>query len=323
MARRPNDSSDGARRSVTLGPSFERHDMSLTLRQLEVFLALAEHEHVGRAAEMVHLSPSATSSALLALETAVGRPLFDRSGLGLRLNADGRRFRAAARATLEQAREATALLRDDGGGRLVIGASTTIANYVIAPALATFAVDYPAAELRLDIGNTREIRDRLLDYALDLAYVEGPTSHPDLRATPWRDDRLVVFVAPNHPLAASRRLDGDDARTATWVLREEGSGTREVFVRALGDEVVRLTSVLEVASSVAVARAVEAGFGIGCLSSLVVRRDLDAGRLVELQTPNWDLRRTLWRLERRDSAPGRLAESFAALLASDEGPVSA
>ena len=289
--------------------------MTLTLRQLEVFLALAEHEHVGRAAEAVNLSPSATSSALAALEDALGHALFDRAGRGLRLNADGRRLRGPARAALDAAREAETLLGTDRGGRLIVGASTTIANHVLASALASFAADRLAADLRLVVGNTREIRDRLLDVALDLAYVEGPTSHPELVATPWREDRLVVFAAPDHPLAGAGRL-GADALDHQWVLREEGSGTREVFVRALGDDVDRLQCVLEVGSSEAVARAVEAGGGLGVLSRLAVARDLDAGRLVELASP-WDLSRTLWRLTHRHASAGRLVEAFVEHLDAD------
>ncbi len=293
--------------------------MTITLRQLEIFLALAEYEHVGRASESVNLSPSATSSALLALEAAVGRPLFDRSGRGLRLNADGRRFRGAARATLTQAHEAESLLRDEESGQLVVGASTTIANHVLAPVLATFLTSHPQALLRLEVGNTREILDRLLDFAVDLAYVEGPTTHPDIVATPWRADRLVVFVASNHELARRRRIDVADLSRVTWLLREEGSGTREVFVRALGDDSARLSTVLELGSSEAVARAVEAGGGVGCLSHLVVRRDLEDGRLTELETPDWDLARTMWRLTHRDLPVSRLASAFASALPEEAG----
>lgn len=294
--------------------------MTITLRQLEIFLALAEHEHVVRASEAVNLSPSATSSALLALEAAVGRPLFDRSGRGLRLNADGRRFRGAARATLTQAHEAESLLRDEESGQLVVGASTTIANHVLAPVLATFIASHPSAVLRLEIGNTRDILDRLLDFAIDLAYVEGPTAHPDILATPWRADRLVVFVASNHPLTRSGRIELSDLSEVVWVLREEGSGTREVFMRALGDDAARLSTVLELGSSEAVARAVEAGGGVGCLSHLVVRRDLEEGRLTELATPAWKLRRTMWRLTHRHLPVSRLAGAFAATLPAETEP---
>lgn len=283
--------------------------MTITLRQLEVFLALAEHEHVGRAAEAIHLSTSATSAALAALEGALGHALFDRAGRGLRLNADGRRLRGPARATLERARETEALLGDDRGGRLIVGASTTIANHLLAPALVAFARERAAADLRLVVGNTREVRDRLLDFALDLAYVEGPVVHPDLVATPWREDQLVVVAPPGHPLVGAGRL-GADALDEAWVLREEGSGTRDVFVRALGDDAARLVCVLEVGSSAAVAEAVEAGGGLGCLSRLVVCRALDAGRLVALESP-WDLRRTLWRLAHRHATTSRLIEAFA------------
>lgn len=324
MSRRECQRSQSVGPACTVGEQGSRlrtpGDFGLvTLRQLEVFLAVAKHEHVGRAAEELHLSPSAASSALSSLEGSVGRRLFDRSGRGLRLNSDGRRFRGPATDTLRRAGELASVLGDGRGGRMVVGASSTIANHVLAAALARFADDVPDAELRLDIGNTQYVRDRLLDHALDLAYVEGPVPHPALEATAWRSDHLVMFTSPTDPRAGGGPLTVDDLGRQRWVLREEGSGTRETLLRALGDAASRVSRVLSMGSSEAVAQAVEEGGGIGCLSRMVVQREFALGRLVELDVPKqWDLRRTLWRLTRRGDTGGRLVEAFEAHLAAGQ-----
>lgn len=295
----------------------------ITLRQIEVFLAVAEHEHVGRAARALNLSASATSSALASLERTIGHPLLDRSGRGLRLNAEGRRFRGPAAETLRRARELSDYLQPDRAGLLVVGASTTIANHLLAPALARFANLVPRAELRLDVGNTKVMRDRLLEHAVDLAYVEGPVVHPGLVATAWRADELVVFTTPDHPLAAVRAVRIADLEAHTWFLREDGSGTRETFLRAIGDDAARLRHVVGMGTSEAVARAVAAIGGVGCLSRLVVEAELRRGKLVALETPEgWELGRTLWRLQRRATTGGWLLAAFEDHLESDGGVAS-
>lgn len=286
--------------------------MPITLRQLEIFMALAECEHTSRAAQAVHLSQSAVSMALAELEKQLGRPLFDRTGQGLRLNAGGERLRIHARDVLRRAGEVEALFAgEEMAGRLQVGASSTIGIYVLPEVAAAFAASHPQATARLEISNTRHVRDRVLGHALDLGFVEGPVQHGELKAVPWRTDELVLFCSAAHPLAAEERLDPKRMEEVRWVLREEGSGTRAVFEQALGEDVRRLRRTLELGHSEAVRRAVEAGAGIGCLSRLVVQEGLDRGTLVLLSAPRaWDLRRTLWQITHRSTYTSRLCTAF-------------
>ncbi len=286
--------------------------MPITLRQLEIFLALAEHEHTSRAARAVHLSQSAVSMALAELEKQLGEPLFDRTGQGLRLNSSGRRLRARAHDVLLRADEVETLFTsEEVAGRLHVGASSTIGIYVLPEIVAAFTARHPQAAVRLEIGNTRQVRDRVLSHTLDLGFVEGPAWHSELETAPWRSDELVVFCSATHPLASEGRLDPARVEEVRWVLREEGSGTRAVFEQALGEDVGRLRYALELGHSEAVRRAVEAGAGVGCLSRLVVQDGLRRGTLAALSPPQaWDLKRTLWRVIRRASYVSRLRTAF-------------
>lgn len=284
--------------------------MKITLRQLEIFLALAETEHLGEAAARLHLSPSAASASLASLESALGAPLFDRVGRGLRLNNDGRRVREVAARTLVDAAEVEMLLETQASGRLVVGSSTTIATHLLGLSLAAFAESFPGVSIEVRVGNTEEVAICVVNRTVDVAFVEGAVVDEAVRSEPWRTDRLVLFTAPTHRLAKSGRVSREDL-AETWVLREHGSGTRETFVSAIADDGARLGRVLEVGSSGAVASVVAAGCGIGCLSELVIEQDLATGRVVELTPPmEWDLTRTLWRLTTAVGETSSLGRAF-------------
>jgi len=286
--------------------------MSITLRQLEIFLALAEHENTGRAASALLLSQSAVSMALSELEKQLGAPVFDRTGSGLRLNAGGRRLRAHARDTMRRARDVETLFAEDHvAGRLDVGASSTIGIYALPEIVAAFTDRYPDASIRLDIGNSAHVSNRVQNHAIDVGFVEGPAPSGDLEAAPWQTDELVLFCSASHPMAESSRLRQRDVVDVQWVLREQGSGTRAVFERAVGDDARRLNHALELGHSEAVRRAVEAGAGIGCLSRRVVADGLNSGALIDLTPPEgWELSRTFWLVTRPSAYASRLQTAF-------------
>lgn len=286
--------------------------MSITLRQLEIFLALSEHENTSRAASAVRLSQSAVSMALTELERQLGRPLFDRTGSGLRLNAGGRTLRAHARDTLRRARDVETLFDGDRvAGRLDVGASSTIGIYVLPEIVAEFTEAHSQAAVRLDIGNSERISTRVRSHAIDVGFVEGPAPHTDLDVAAWQTDELVLFCSADHPFAGRGRLRRDDVQDVQWVMREQGSGTRAVFEQAMGEDARTLRHALELGHSEAVRRAVEAGAGVGCLSRRVIRDGLSDGQLTALQAPaSWDLTRTFWLLTRPSAYASRLQSAF-------------
>ena len=269
--------------------------MRYSLRQLEVFLACAHHENVSRAAASLNMSQSACSSALKEFEQQFDLRLFERTGKRLRLNELGRQLWPRAEELLERARELEGALAAHGElGRLKIGATLTIGNYLAAGIMARYMAEQPGTRVELDVANTAAIAERVRNFELDLGLIEGELNHPDLEMIPWRGDELVVFCAPDHPLAGRKRLGDRDLCAATWILRESGSGTRQTFERALAGLLPRLHILLELQHTEAIKRAVEAGLGISCLSRVSLTDALKRGSLVELPVPQRDFRREFY-----------------------------
>lgn len=266
--------------------------MRFTLRQLEVFLATARHENISRAADSLAMSQSAASGALRDLERQFDIQLFDRAGKRLRLNELGRALRPQALALLEQAQALEAGFAGQGETcALKVGATLTIGNYLAVGLIARYMNDQPGARVALRVANTARIAAQVAGFELDVGLIEGELSHPELDITPWCEDELIAFCAPDHPLAKRYRLNDDDLLAATWILREPGSGTRQTFDRALHGLLPQLNVLLELEHTEAIKRAVEAGLGIGCLSRITLRDAFQRGSLVALDIPRRDLRR--------------------------------
>lgn len=260
----------------------------MTLDQLKIFVAVAERGHVTRAAESLRMTQSAVSAAIAALERRYGTALFDRLGRRIELTEAGSRFLPEARAVLERAATARAVLEDLSGltvGSLSVAASQTIATHWLPRRLASFHTAYPGVRLDVRIGNTRQVETAVAEGAVDLGLVEGETRHRTLVRTPVDVDRLVLVVAsgqPAPPRLANGRLD---LEAIPWVIREAGSGTREIFeafARDEGFDPDRLRVFLVLPSNEAVREAVEAGAGATIISEHVVARDIAEGRLAAI-----------------------------------------
>ena len=272
-----------------------------SLRELEVFAAIARHGSVSRAAHAVALTQSAASQALAKLERALGRPLFDRCGRKLVLGEHGRLLWPRAQALLDAAGQLQDLL---AGGQLSLrlGASTTIAGYVLAPLLAALRAAHPQARVRLMAGNTAEVVAAVAALELDFGLIEGACHHPDLDVSDWREDELILIAPPGHPIAR-RRASRAQLAQAPWLLREPGSGTREVVERWLRAHVGAVRVDMELGNSEAIRRAVSAGLGLSCLSRHVVAEALAAGTVARVRTGLPPLTRPLRLIRHRARAP--------------------
>lgn len=269
--------------------------MRYTLRQLEVFLATARNENITRAAEELAMSQSAASGSLRDLEGQFDVQLFDRLGKRLQLNELGRLIRPRVAALLDQATDLeNALARHAEVGYVKVGATLTIGNYLAVEIMARFMAENPDANVSLEVGNTRTIGRKVADFELDVGLVEGELQSQDLEVTPWRDDELVVFCAPSHPLAAKGELSDQDLLEATWILRESGSGTRQTFDRAMHGLLPDLQILLELQHTEAIKRAVGTGMGISCLSQVALEDSFRRGALVPLALPQRDLSRRFY-----------------------------
>jgi len=266
--------------------------MKVTLRQIEVFAAIARAENVSRAAVLLNMSQSAASTALLELERHFDCPLFDRVGKSLRLNGSGRGLLPQAEDMLARSSEIEGFL---AGGKLApvaVGATLTIGNYLATLVVVEYLRKNPGSRVDLSVCNTQQVIERLRRFELDIGLIEGEASDSDLIFEPWLDDELVVFCAPSHPLATPG-LAGPTALSAQkWIVREPGSGTRALFDRALRSVGVDADVCLQLEHTEAIKRAVETGLGVGCLSRLSLREALRRGSLVEIKTPELALRRS-------------------------------
>lgn len=288
--------------------------MRFTLRQLEVFLAVARSQSVSRAAKELAMSQSAVSGALSELERQFEIQLFDRIGKRLQLSGLGHAVRARAEALEAQARELELSLasRTDIGS-LRVGATVTIGNHLAVPLLARFMREHPDARVTLEVANTEEIARKVRNFEIDVGLVEGELHEPELEVTRWCDDELVVFCAPKHPFAKKRALRDEDLLAASWIVRERGSGTRQAFDRAMHGILAELHLTLELQHTEAIRSAVEAGLGLGCVSRIALVEAFRSKALVACKVPGRDFRRQFYFVLHRQKHRGAGVRSWLAL----------
>ena len=293
----------------------------MTLEQLRIFIAVAEQQHVTRAARLLNLAQSAASGAVGSLEDDLQVRLFSRIGRRIELTEAGRLFLDEARAVLERAGAARHRLAEIGelrSGRLRIHASQTIAGYWLPRHLMTFRTRYPGVEVAVCVGNTADVAAAVRSGGADIGFAEGVVVDAELVACRVAGDRLVVVVSSAHPWAGSPRvITPAQLGDVDWVLREVGSGTRSVFEAALprlGVALETLSIVLELPTNEAVRAAVEASLAATAISASVASPSLEAGLLhhVPLLLPE----RAFSALRHRERYQSRAAQALLSLIAA-------
>ncbi len=287
--------------------------MDFTLKQLQVFVAVVTHGSTLAASRTLHLSQPAVSAALAELENHLGSALFDRWKKRLVLNERGRALLPMARLLLANAHDLGQMFGSGDhqvGGVLRLGASLTMASYILPDVLSAYTAAHPSVKVEVVCRNKVGILAQVEDFSIDIGLVAGTGNTAQLESRPWRTDELCVFADAGHPLAAKPRVTAADLAQSQWILREEGSGTLEVFRNALPPGGLPIRPVMEFDNPESIKRAVEGGRALSCLSRAAVTREVEAGRLAILPTPYLDLRRAYFLLvhQRRFQSP--LLESF-------------
>lgn len=288
-----------------------------SLHALAVYLAFIEHGTMTAAAEAEGISQPAITMHVKTLERYYGTRLIERSGRRVRPTTAGELVADYARRIVVLTDELTRAVADLEGlaaGRLVIGASSTVGEQLLPETLGRFHRAYPGVALSLRIGNTDEILQAVIERVLDLGIVGRDPNHADLVSRAVFDDVLELFVAPDHPRAATAipalaLLSGE-----TFVVRETGSATRDLALEALAAGGCALVETIELGSNEAVKRAVAAGLGIGVLSTHSVAIDCGAGIIVTLSVDDWNCTRQFWLIHRGDRLLSRAERAFIALL---------
>ena len=267
--------------------------MRLTLRQLQVFVSVADSGSTAAAGAALGLSQSACSAALKELEGHWDCPVFDRVGRGLQLNAQGRCLLPLARGLLADEQALERRMADPLDAlHLQLGASSTIGNHLLPPLLAGFLCEHPGSQLSLQIANTAQVARAVAQMQVDVGLVEGISPLPELRMTPWRQDRLLVVAAP-----AQAPADLAALARARWLLRETGSGTRQLFDQQLLPLLGGRVQALTLASTTAIVTMARQGAGVACVPESAVHDALHAGALIRVDLALPPLQRTLWLLE--------------------------
>ena len=244
----------------------------MTPDQLITFGVVAEHANISQAARTLHLSQPAVSGQLQALQQSFGEALYRRHGRGIALTSAGLRLLGPAqrvRAAMQEAvneRQATQTLAH---GTLRIGASTTPASYLLPEVVAHFKQNHPGIEVQMVTGNTREMIERLPE--LDIAMIEGELSEQTInqcQVLPWQTDEVVAIMPPSHPLAGRASVELAELVTQSLVMREDGSGVRNLIIKAFAELGVSVSGYLELAGVEGIKQAVRAGLGVGFVSKL-------------------------------------------------------
>lgn len=285
--------------------------MRLTLRQLDIFRAIAQHGSTVNASAALSLSQSATSSALQELESALDVRLFDRVGKRLVLNANGHALLPQAVRLLE----AAAQIEDgfegsDQATRLTVGCSTTIGSYLMPILMETLARHHPSLRIDVVIGNSADIARQAAQLSIDIGLIEGPCHLPELIVRPWFEDELVIIAAADDPLAQGHPVTRQALRTAPWLMREAGSGTAEEVAHRLMPHLGHLKDTRRIGSSEAIKRMVAAGLGISCLSYWVVSDLIAQGHLAVLDHDLPAQTRQLHLVHHRDKFLSRALDDF-------------
>ncbi len=286
--------------------------MHITLRQLEIFKAVAQSGRVTAAAENLHISQPAASMALSELEKHLGS-LFDRSqGAGLTLNDAGRALLPKACEMTDRAHEIEGQFSQGKYeyGTLKVNASSTIGNNLMPVLLSDYRKKNQGIRTELVIDNTREIEKRILNFEIDLAIVEGNCIHPDIEVTGWKEDRLVIVCAPEHPMADSRNLNLQDLADEQWFLREPGSGTRELFDEIIASQLGTPKVAMVLNRSEAIKQAVKDNLGIACMSRIAVQRALKQGNLKTIDVKDLTLRRQFYLLRHKKKYCSEILNEF-------------
>lgn len=289
----------------------------MNLHHLAVFFAIAETGSLTAAARRLHISQPALSRELRAFEERLAVTLFERHPKGMRLTHAGEVLSRYAQRLFELERAAEAAMREIAGslrGRLSLGASNTVGTYLLPPVLASFRRERPEVQVTLFVGNTEQVSQGVGDMRFMLGFIEGPLHLEGLRAQAFQHDEIVPVASPEHPLLRKRRLAIGDLSGQPLLVREPGSGTRELIAETLLRHQIVAGSTMEFGSTEALKRAAVHGGGIAWLPRISMIEELREGSLRELPLRQLKVVRPLMVLTREGAPMEPMAEVFLALL---------
>lgn len=286
------------------------------LVSLDLLQSVAELGSIRQAAQAHGISQPAASMRLRSLERTVGLELLDRSSGRARLTPSGLAVAQWSDRILDGVRSlvaGAAALRSESRTQLRIAASMTVAEYLVPLWIDRLRKSEPDLGISLQMGNSAQVAEMVKRRHVEMGFIEGRSTFPDLRSRIVGPDNLVVVVAPSHPWARRRQpLSASMLAATPLVLREVGSGTREVLESALAEVGLNITPLVELGSTTAIKAAIESGAGAAVLSRLATEADVENGHLIQVPIKGLDLGRSIRAVWARDR---QLSNSAKRLLA--------
>nr|WP_154983144.1 selenium metabolism-associated LysR family transcriptional regulator [Paenibacillus xylanexedens] len=296
----------------------------MNFHQLHIFYTVAEKGSFSAAAQALHMTQPAVTMQIQSLEDYFGTKLLHRSTKKIELSEAGRTLLPHAKRSVELVRqtdEAMSAFTQKLQGRLQLGASLTIGEYVLPRMLGPFAKQYPDISIVMKVMNTTQIMDEILKHQLNFGLIEAPVNHPDMIVEPVMQDELKLIVPAGHDLAGRGKVNLEEVMNYPFVLREEGSGTRQVMEGQLQKKKIDpsdMNVVMELGSTGAVKSAVEAGVGITMLSPSSVQHELALGLVHFVDIRGLEFKRQFYAIHLKSSLLPLSAVAFLGYLRQQE-----
>lgn len=264
----------------------------MTLRHMKIFVAVCKYNSITTAAKSLFLAQPAVSLAIGELEAFYGIRLFERIAKRLYITDRGKQFLEYAAHIVSLFEEMETRMKDqDNIGTLRVGSSITVGNHLLPGFVEAFRAKYPGIRLQVKIQNSEDIEKQIVSNELDLAFIEGAIHHPQIVYEKFSEDRLALICGQKHQLYGRKLIQPSELSGYDFILREKGSGGRELFDSMLLVHDIRIEPIWESVSTQAVIRAVMSGFGLSALPYLMVKPYLDRGEISEIEIKGISLQR--------------------------------
>ncbi len=283
--------------------------MKITLRQIDIFLNVVETGHLTKVAKYMKLSQSAISMSIKELENILGHKLFDRINKKLILNETGRAFQKEIYPIFKKLRDIEYEFKNSiNKGIIRVGASTTIVDYLMPSIICKYMSNYPDVKITLKEGNSKEIATLIKRGEIDIGFIEGIINDPEVIKETIAVDELIV-VSADKSLSKNYFIDGISTRR--WVLREEGSGTREVFLNYIKNSAKDLNIFLELGHTESIKSILLNHQCLTCISKISVQKEIEEKKLIEVKVKNFKCERDFLMIYHKDKYHSELFEKFA------------
>ncbi|MDK2919414.1 MAG: hypothetical protein PWQ37_2147 [Candidatus Petromonas sp.] len=282
-------------------------------RKLRIFYEVAVKLNMTEVAKKLYISQPAVSQTIKEIEEEFGVKFFDRIGRKLYLTYEGKVFLNYVRRILNLYDECSKTIKDIKGlkkGKLKIGASTTIGIYILTDIIGKFTKKHKEVDTSITIENTKIITDMILENKIDFAFVEGPVYSDEIIVEKFCNDELVFITPPDHPWSKLKSIDMKKIAEEKIIMREQGSGTREIVENVLNTNGIHYKVDFELGNIEAIKKAVEAGLGISCISKRCIKKEVEDGRLAVIRLKRIRIIRKLNLIYHKDKYLSNLFNEF-------------